>query len=107
MKDDLARVLDLTDALLAATRPGPPDLTLVQALLQERGELLARLSAPSPDERPRRLAALRRIQAADAELRSHFAERHAIVRDALRAIAVHGSLRRAAPARSRLVDWRA
>lgn len=107
ISDSLARALDLTDALLATTRNGRPDLALVESLLRERGAILESLAPPAPDERVRRLAALQRIQATDAEVRAYFAERHAVTRDALRALALHGPPRAAPRPRSRLVDGQA
>lgn len=80
------RVLELTDALLAAARAPRPDLDHVATLLEQRGQALTDLEAhpPAPAERDARRALLQRVLAADGEIRAGFAERHARVRDVLR-----------------------
>jgi hypothetical protein len=101
--DLLVELGNVTDALLEAARCSNPDLVLVATLLDERQDLLSRLpeSSATVDQR---LSALRRIQAADSEIRSRFERRRAAVEDELRVFARRGPRRAFRTSRSHLID---
>jgi hypothetical protein len=87
MKDPiLAEIVALTDALLALARSPNPDLAQAALLLRDRGNLLSILPPPTSEEREARRATILRIQAADAELRARFSERHANIGFELRVL---------------------
>lgn len=85
----LDEIVALTDALLAVARSPHPDLDEAALLLRQRGQLIAILPPPSPEERPERRAVLFQLQAADSELRTRFEERRARVGDELQMLAKH------------------
>ncbi len=101
--DPMAEILDLTDALLNAARSPNPDLVYVATLLDDRQSCLDDMSA-SPSNSAQRLAVLRRVQAADSELRARLDERRRQVEDELSTLSRRGTRRSPASLRSHLVD---
>ncbi len=100
----LDEIVALTDALLAVARSPHPDLDEAALLLRERGNLIAILPPPSPEERPERRTVLFQLQAADAELRARFEGRRDRVDAELRALAKHNPRWPRQTARPRLLD---
>jgi hypothetical protein len=103
----LEEIVAITDALLQMIRSPEPNLRQAEALLRERGKLIALLPPANAAEREARRQVLLRIAAADAEIRFRVERRIAQMNKELQALAQRGHRSSQRSAVPRLIDYRA